>query len=57
MKTEKMLIAFSDMEVISRNSIGGEMGTKVRLKSEGNKEVGSVCLSNLVLKISSKRSW
>lgn len=46
MKTEKMLIAFSDMEVISRNSIGGEMGTKVRLKSEGNKEVGSVCLSN-----------
>lgn len=46
MKIEKMFIVFSDMEVISRNFIGGEMGIKVRLKSEGNKEVGLVCLSN-----------
>lgn len=57
MKTEKMLVGFSDIEVITKNYTGGEGVEKSSQKVTGNKEMRPTCLMNLVLKIRSKRSW
>lgn len=58
MKIEKrILITFSDTEVITKTFVGGDMGTKLVKRLRGNKEMGPTSLKDVVVKIQSKILW